>query len=293
MHYFDRFFTVEELAWWIKKNVSNTSIEKDNICYAPEMIFSDKKGNCLDIAYLIYKYCEYKNINCWFGQVGISYDGNSLGHIVCVMYLDKYYVVNCDILDEVVGFGSRWKNTALKKFASAYLKGMKEYVGKGMKFWRILPSEVSKDIDLMYKEKCCDKQKKFHELLLNYQIYSAMPGWLESACFICMNVEDIDKKRVIAKLEKNDYALRLKCVLGKFKMELLIDTGKNVWLNSKNEICNMRNFYFMWVGHFKYMKTKDDKAFFEKRVKKMLGRYFVKSDNAAMKEYLKRKILEG
>ena len=136
------FKTPEDLIYWVWKNTKAISIEEDDEFIPPEKIFEEKRCNCLDIAILMYLYCESKDIECTLADIDMVWKGkdgyNNNGHVVALVKDPHNYgnwsVMQVSGLDDneklnsPVFNGNSDKVETLKMFMSVFIPGLENWV---------------------------------------------------------------------------------------------------------------------------------------------------------------------
>lgn len=84
------FSSPEELIIWCYDNLSHIPQREDNEFFFPTRLLKEKKGNCIDIAFLMYLYCTRNNIPAKMCSIGFEYVNNersktinNQAHIIC------------------------------------------------------------------------------------------------------------------------------------------------------------------------------------------------------------------
>ena len=181
----DDFSSIEELSKWVTDNTTSyRDYKKDIVFNFPEMIFSNKICECIDIAFLYHRFFKEKNIKHGIASIGFKNDNNSIrfGHIICY-YMDndgKYRVVqNSGLrktqkeLEKEIIIGTKDKIETIKIFCNIYLPILKKHVmghfGKANNMTPYIKILLKESIDVLdnlyYQYKIHDKQNVFNRKL--------------------------------------------------------------------------------------------------------------------------------
>lgn len=180
----DDFSSIEELSKWITVNtIGYRDYKKDIIFHFPEMIFSDKICECIDIAFLYHRFFKERNIDHGIASVGFKNinSSTSFGHTICY-YKDidgKFKIVqnsglreNEKEIEKEIIVGTKDKIETIKIFCDIYLPILKKHIighfGKAnnmIPFAKIILRDSINMMDnLYYKYKINDKHKVFSKL---------------------------------------------------------------------------------------------------------------------------------